>query len=475
MNIRVNKPTAASTVQKAILVSSVTGTAPAVGCVTIAGATVTWNSSVSGTNNFINYWADVTSSVSAAINALSAGISNIAITECAGSTAAIEGEALLVIFNDATAAEKTVIIMWGAQNPTGDNFSLTLATPIDPAQAGALLDMGVGIGFSAQPTGGTQTSTIKVNNTLLTSAAGGEDDGICAGGALITVGGIGDDHANPADPSAAPTNPRSDDELYNILPFITSATSSVTITTLNSSGDDNIFLAYFALSGAAIIGEGILASQTSSTAATGTNHTGKAKVLNSLGEAIASRNVTFSVTSGPNTGTANVTGGNTASTDANGEATFTYTGDGGAGTDNISACFTNSSSEVVCSNTLSFEWTAPPCANPTGGGSIAADQTGCNPFNPAELASSTLPSGHTGTLEYKWQISTTSSSDGFSDISSTNASTFDPPSGLIVDTWYRRIARVTCAADWTGAVISNAVKMTVTPASVGGTAKWYPR
>jgi hypothetical protein len=112
------------------------------------------------------------------------------------------------------------------------------------------------------------------------------------------------------------------------------------------------------------------------------------------------------------------------------------------------------------------------CANPTGGGTIATDQTGCNPFNPAEINSSTLPSGHSGTLEYKWQISTTSSFDGFSDISSTNSSTYDPPAGLTVATWYRRIARVTCSADWSGAAISNAVKMTVTPASVGGTAKW---
>ena len=111
------------------------------------------------------------------------------------------------------------------------------------------------------------------------------------------------------------------------------------------------------------------------------------------------------------------------------------------------------------------------CANPTDGGAIAADQTVCSPFDPAEITSSTLPTGHTGTLEYKWQRSTSADFSSPADINS-NAANYDPPSGLTVDTWYRRLARVTCSANWTGAAISNAVKMTVTPVSVGGIVKW---
>ncbi|MEI6569376.1 MAG: LamG-like jellyroll fold domain-containing protein, partial [Verrucomicrobiota bacterium] len=99
-------------------------------------------------------------------------------------------------------------------------------------------------------------------------------------------------------------------------------------------------------------------------------------------------------------------------------------------------------------------------AYPTSAGTIATDQTGCNPFNAAEITSSTLPSGHTGTLEYKWQLSTTSSSSGFSDIPSSDASTYAP--GVIsVNTWFKRLARVNCKADWIGAVESNVVAITM--------------
>ena len=114
-----------------------------------------------------------------------------------------------------------------------------------------------------------------------------------------------------------------------------------------------------------------------------------------------------------------------------------------------------------------ISFNASACANPTSGGTIGTDQTGCTPFDPAAFTSSALPTGHTGTLEYKWQLSTTSSSSGFSDIASTNSATFDPGS-LTANTWYRRLSRVTCKDNWTGAATSNVVQITVDPASVGG-------
>ncbi|WP_121354649.1 T9SS type A sorting domain-containing protein [Flavisolibacter nicotianae] len=348
MNIRVDKPSAAATVAKAFLVSSVTSSTIPDGCVTINGTPINWDGNAA-VSYFRNYWADVTTTVAPIINALPAGISNLALTECSSSV--VEGEALVVVFNDAAATEKTIVIMLGAMNPSGDNFSVTLAQAINPSQPGALLDMGLGIGYSYQANGSNQASQVSVNDQRLTSSAGGEDDGQSTNGALITVGGIGDANDNPADPMANPTNPRSDDELYNILPFINSSTTSLTIHTSNPSLDDNIFLAYFALSGAAVIGEGILLSQTTNSGTVGTNHTVKASVVNSLGQPIANRQVTFQITSGPNAG-------NTFSvnTDVNGVAEYTYTGSGGAGTDNIQACFTNSQSTQSCSNTLSFQW-----------------------------------------------------------------------------------------------------------------------
>ena len=109
------------------------------------------------------------------------------------------------------------------------------------------------------------------------------------------------------------------------------------------------------------------------------------------------------------------------------------------------------------------------CLNPANGGTIATDQSGCSPFDPALLTNSASPTGFTGTLEYKWQKSNTSGSIGFTDIASSNAATYDPPAGHTATTWYKRLARVTCMADWTGARESNVLQISVDPASVGGT------
>jgi autotransporter-associated beta strand protein len=101
---------------------------------------------------------------------------------------------------------------------------------------------------------------------------------------------------------------------------------------------------------------------------------------------------------------------------------------------------------------------------PTSGGTIAAAQSGINPFNPAAFTSTVAASGENGTLEYKWQSSTTSNSAGFSDIASSNAATYDAGS-LIVTTWFKRLARVSCSSDWTGAVASNVLEVTVNTSS----------
>ena len=100
------------------------------------------------------------------------------------------------------------------------------------------------------------------------------------------------------------------------------------------------------------------------------------------------------------------------------------------------------------------------CVNPTNGGAIATAQTICSGGDPAAFTSTT-PTGHIGTLEYKWQSSTTDATTeaGFSDISPSETSeTFDPPTGLTTTTWYRRLARVTCETTW---LKSNVVEITV--------------
>jgi hypothetical protein len=93
----------------------------------------------------------------------------------------------------------------------------------------------------------------------------------------------------------------------------------------------------------------------------GTDHTVTATVRDSLANPLSGIEVTFEVTSGPNAGE---TG--TAITDANGEATFTYTGNGGAGTDIIEASFTDSQTGDLRTDTAEKTWvmpdeTAPRC------------------------------------------------------------------------------------------------------------------
>jgi hypothetical protein len=107
-----------------------------------------------------------------------------------------------------------------------------------------------------------------------------------------------------------------------------------------------------------------------------------------------------------------------------------------------------------------LEVTVTNCINPTSGGTIAAAQNGTTPFNPAAFTSTVAASGQSGTLEYKWQSSISNATTGFSDIASSNADTYDA-GALTVTTWYKRLARVSCSADWTGAVESNVLEVTV--------------
>jgi hypothetical protein len=154
---------------------------------------------------------------------------------------------LAVVFRVPSDEEKrTIVLMFGGQQLAGDRFELTLAEPLDPKVRGSFANMGLGISFSAQPTG--QFSIVNVNGQRLSTSAGGQDDGSLANGALITGGGIGDSKANPVDPLAQPTDTRTDDEMYSLLKFLDAKTSKILVDTSNPSNDDNIFFAWFELS-----------------------------------------------------------------------------------------------------------------------------------------------------------------------------------------------------------------------------------
>jgi hypothetical protein len=93
----------------------------------------------------------------------------------------------------------------------------------------------------------------------------------------------------------------------------------------------------------------------------GTTHTVTATLKDQLGTAQPGVLVTFSVETGPNaaaTGTCNPA---TCLSDSNGQVTFTYTGSGGPGTDEIIACFTSGTPPTEqCSQTVTKEWTTGP-------------------------------------------------------------------------------------------------------------------
>jgi len=112
------------------------------------------------------------------------------------------------------------------------------------------------------------------------------------------------------------------------------------------------------------------------------------------------------------------------------------------------------------------------CFNPTDGGTIAADQIICCNSTPDTFSSTAPPSGHLGTLEYQWQLTTVSSTASLGDWEDigTNTDTYEPTGTVTQITWFRRLAKVTCATDW---VESNVVEVSVDPlptASAGGSA-----
>jgi len=105
--------------------------------------------------------------------------------------------------------------------------------------------------------------------------------------------------------------------------------------------------------------------------------------------------------------------------------------------------------------------TSAPCSNPLVAGIIAGAQTICFGDIPEEITSTSLPTGHSGDLEYKWQYSTTNSISNFFDIIPAETNATYAPAAITVTTWYKRLSRVACKTDWTNAPVSNVEEVTV--------------
>lgn len=108
--------------------------------------------------------------------------------------------------------------------------------------------------------------------------------------------------------------------------------------------------------------------------------------------------------------------------------------------------------------------TVAVCTSPTSGGTIVSPEVvvGCDPFNPTIILSSAVASGQSGLLNYVWQQSTTDALTGFTDIANSDAESYDP-GDLTVTTWFKRLAKAYCDADFSTAQESNVVLITVNP------------
>jgi hypothetical protein len=99
--------------------------------------------------------------------------------------------------------------------------------------------------------------------------------------------------------------------------------------------------------------------------------------------------------------------------------------------------------------------------NDVTGGTVGSDQAVCSGGDPAAFTETVASTG-SGVLTYQWQSSTTSCASGFSNIAGATSATYDPPSGLSVITYYRRITTSTLNAVPCTA-ISNCITVSITP------------
>jgi hypothetical protein len=195
---------------------------------------------------FYSYVSDVTSLVKSTIDAAAPGTLNIAVDEGAESLF-YEGLALAVIFDDPNQIEdQSIILYFGGLDPTGGTATINFPSPVDTS-SNLEATLGLGIGYSSNSSSlAVQSSEVRVNDQLLTSVAGNYDDGERLNGALFTIGGLGD---SPINPPPFSTDLRTDDELYNLLPFIQNGDTSLTLNTFNPSNDDHIFFTHVTLKG----------------------------------------------------------------------------------------------------------------------------------------------------------------------------------------------------------------------------------
>ena len=113
---------------------------------------------------------------------------------------------------------------------------------------------------------------------------------------------------------------------------------------------------------------------------------------------------------------------------------------------------------VVPSGVCFTYTTNPICNNVTSGGSIGSNQTGCSPFDPANIVNMAWPTGGSGNIQYMWIYKAASTNNQWVEIAGANAASYNP-GALTETTMFRRCARREGCTAWDGE--SNIVTVTV--------------
>lgn len=356
------------------------------GDVRIEERRVLWDRSIPNVIGGWNALADVTELLRQRIDAALPGRMVVEVTE--DHSEFVDGVVLVAVFElTDPSVDHDIALFFGAHGAAGNGFTLMMSKPAPSTVGDWRLELGVGISYSLQTTQNeSQYTIIDVNGRRLTASAGGPDDGSPMAGALLTVGGIGDDPANPPDPVATPKNMSSDDELYDITPFVRPGDTKIEVSTANPSKDDNLFFASFFArrnigpapmaqapapqSPSAFVGPVAPTAVMMSTGAAAANSPGTQIVLSSAssksgvgsqGEIVATVtganglvtgvSVELTIVSGPHAGATS-----RAYTNASGRATFLYSGVS-EGTDVIVATLDDGSGKTVAaSNALLYDW-----------------------------------------------------------------------------------------------------------------------
>ncbi len=215
--------------------------------VILAGSTVTFTHKAQETRNptfnFTNHLADVTNIIKPIIDVRSSGISQVAVDyslDYGPGKNYFSGAALTVIFDDPSAPSATVMYNFGTTSSAGECFTLNFPAVVKSNVGAATLS--AGIGWSAPDNFQVTEIKASVNGrtaVVLADKAGSTDDGN-----NITVGGVGDNSANPT-----LGNQSLDDELYRVDSLLNDGDTNLAICTKNTSNDDNLFQSILYLPG----------------------------------------------------------------------------------------------------------------------------------------------------------------------------------------------------------------------------------